>query len=977
MRSIEWTVHLASKKAAWYNFSELEGDLMLGPDNNYQARKVPLRNSGVTGADRQMLLIDFGPRTLGGPGARSDFTKDSVPPGYPAQYPKKVPSQGEAINSLGEAMVDAQGRLIVLGAFGKAGGDQPITSFAGADTWHDDISDGPIRCKLTLADGTVQELKAWVIVGSPKFAPELVNIVTLDDIMFDVGVRYYNLAPGMYDPRRWPATGGWNPDYEAHFERDIEPLIKRPAGYQWVANVPSMTAFSMPPFDPRDNSPSLLAARRTYLSYWRKPGSTEVAGDGQENVLLSPSGVPMMPLNSGTNSVSNTLIDKFLCVTLTKYFLLGQWAEGKFKVGAADDLPLHPLDRASIGNAVGSPMCPGIEVTWSARNPAIYAAPYVIAHDRLLPARPRPGPRRDRGGELPARRHDQAHGHPLAGRLLPVHRPVHQLHQPLPEQERCGHPGAADLLRILVAPAEPHVRHDADHGGAGATGYRRPGQLPGLLLAGHQHLRGDDLGMVPPRVRQQPQHRAGAGRLPRVRGGGAQPRQVHRLQRGGGERGQFRKQHRQLLHADVVPAERGGRRRADIRDRPGRGGPAFGRAAQARSDDRHWPPAPEHPLMRADVLIVGGGPAGTAAALALRHYSRLEAVVLERGDYREPRVGETIGPGVRPLLAYLGVEAAFEAGGHRRAYASAAAWGTDQVFTLDFLLTGRGDGWHLDRNRFDRSLADAAREAGATVLTGTRIADVRRDDDRWRVRAVPGDGAPIEIEARFLVEAGGRSAAVARGLGAVPQPSDQLTGVIGFVDFDPPWPEASVVLVEAVPEGWWYSAPLPDNRLAVVFMSDADLIQGLGAQALDGWLPALAQAPRTRPGRRRAASRSAPGPAGRLPGPAPSGRRRVAGLRRCGGVPRSPVLDGDRPRPGIRSPRGAGGGGGPRSPRGAGGGGGPPRRPGAAGRLHPGRRGTVRPIPRDSPPHLWPGAAMAAGAVLGPPDQPGRGASPP
>jgi L-lysine 6-oxidase len=97
VRSIEWTVHLASKKAAWYNFSELEGDLLSGPDNSYKARKVSLRNSTVKGADRQDLLIDFGPRRLSGPGARSDFTKDSVPKGYPARYPKKPPHRARPL----------------------------------------------------------------------------------------------------------------------------------------------------------------------------------------------------------------------------------------------------------------------------------------------------------------------------------------------------------------------------------------------------------------------------------------------------------------------------------------------------------------------------------------------------------------------------------------------------------------------------------------------------------------------------------------------------------------------------------------------------------------------------------------------------------------------------------------------------------------------------------------------------------------
>src|SRR5262245_30629496 len=41
--SIEWYVHLANKKAAWYDFSELDGNLLF-PDNSYQDKQTPLRN---------------------------------------------------------------------------------------------------------------------------------------------------------------------------------------------------------------------------------------------------------------------------------------------------------------------------------------------------------------------------------------------------------------------------------------------------------------------------------------------------------------------------------------------------------------------------------------------------------------------------------------------------------------------------------------------------------------------------------------------------------------------------------------------------------------------------------------------------------------------------------------------------------------------------------------------------------------------
>jgi L-lysine 6-oxidase len=370
--AFEWTVHIASKKAAWYNFAELEGNLLLGPDNSYEQRQVPLRNAGVTGDDaRQKLIIDPGPHTLNAPKSAAEFSRRNPPPGYTHFSFPPPPTQGYAIDLLGEMLTDDEGRLRVLGGYGRAGGEQSIDSFAGADTWHDDISDGAVTCQVTFKDGQRVTLSAWIIVGSPKFAPELVNIVSLDDTMFDVGVRYLNLIPDLYVRAKSP---GWNPDYTANFQRDIEPIIRRPADYQWVANVQAMQAFTAPPFDPRDASEANRQNRENYFSYFRKVSD--------ENTLFrGANAIPMMPLQSGTNSVSNTLIDKFFTLTETQYFLVGQWAAGKFTTDAPPPLRgVTDADRAGVGNCVGWPMCPGIEVTWSLYNPAIYAQTYQIKH---------------------------------------------------------------------------------------------------------------------------------------------------------------------------------------------------------------------------------------------------------------------------------------------------------------------------------------------------------------------------------------------------------------------------------------------------------------------------------------------------------------------------------------------------------------------------------------------------------------------
>lgn len=372
---IEWSVHLANKKACWYNFAELEGNLLLGGYNSYEKQKVPLRNAKVKDpAQRKKLIIDPGPRTLNGPGQSVAFDSGSVPSDYHhASFPNK-PAFGERITSLGNLLTDAGGRLIVLGGSGDAGGDEPISSFAGADTWDDDISDGPVMCTLTLKDGTEVTLQAWCIVGSPKFVPEVVNIVTLADTAWDCAVRNMDAAPDLF------ADGRFNDDYVANFDRDIAPILSRPGAYRWVANTPSMNSMSPPPFDPRDAGAGSAALRNAYFERFRQPSPQDDIGEAART-LFSEDDFPLMPLNSGSNSVSNTLTDKFLTLTLTQYFLLGQWAAGKFEVGPAPSQTIaESLTWASIGNCVGGPFCPGIEVTWTTRNPNIYDAPLSIRH---------------------------------------------------------------------------------------------------------------------------------------------------------------------------------------------------------------------------------------------------------------------------------------------------------------------------------------------------------------------------------------------------------------------------------------------------------------------------------------------------------------------------------------------------------------------------------------------------------------------
>jgi L-lysine 6-oxidase len=378
--NITWTVHLASKKAAWYGYSELQGNLLYGIENSYQNQKIAFRNPDkITKKERQTLIVDPGPRTIAGKQQTIGFDKNNVPASYPAQYPPADVQYGIAVTTLGELRTDDAGRLVVLGGMGNAGGNAPLTSYGGSSTWHDDISDGPVYCTVSFNDGTPDaELSAWCVVGSPDFAPEIVNISNLSDTMFDVAVRNFNLVPAMY------SKGAWNKDYCANFQRDILPIIQRMGRYQWVANVQPMMAFASNIFDFTDNSQENWQNRQNYYAYFRQADAQpSVAPNLPQEQLFKQNGndiFPMMPLNSGSNSVSNINVMKFLALDDTQLFLLGQWANGNFESNPNyEPYPVHHLDTASVGNCVGLPMCPGIEVTWSLQNPIIYAGAYQIA----------------------------------------------------------------------------------------------------------------------------------------------------------------------------------------------------------------------------------------------------------------------------------------------------------------------------------------------------------------------------------------------------------------------------------------------------------------------------------------------------------------------------------------------------------------------------------------------------------------------
>ncbi|MEM7426266.1 MAG: tryptophan 7-halogenase [Pseudomonadota bacterium] len=229
-----------------------------------------------------------------------------------------------------------------------------------------------------------------------------------------------------------------------------------------------------------------------------------------------------------------------------------------------------------------------------------------------------------------------------------------------------------------------------------------------------------------------------------------------------------------------------------------------------------------------DVAIIGGGPAGTAAALTLLKRDDLKVLVLERGEYAAPKVGESLSPGVRSLFQYLGVWTRFESEQRLQLLGSEAAWGSDELGAMDFILTVHGAGWALDRAKFDRMLASEVSMRGGEMRTGCSAGACEHDGEVWRI-GVGGDSTT----ARFLIDAAGRTSAFSLAHGACRQRNDSLTAAAARLPRGMGGPH--MTRVEAVEEGWWYAAPLPDGEVVVGLFTDAERLHASRCSDPEVW----------------------------------------------------------------------------------------------------------------------------------------------
>ncbi len=254
-----------------------------------------------------------------------------------------------------------------------------------------------------------------------------------------------------------------------------------------------------------------------------------------------------------------------------------------------------------------------------------------------------------------------------------------------------------------------------------------------------------------------------------------------------------------------------------------------------------------------DLIVIGAGPAGcTLATLVKKYAPQRRVLILEKSAGPRHHVGESLLPGIVPILKEMGAFEKIDGAGFPKKIGANYLWGADrQIWENDFnevnvteMIRRFGKipdrieyAWQVRRSRYDEILLKHAEESGVEVVRGAQASEIIEEDGAIVGVVTLENGVRRSRACSFLADCSGQAGFLSQ-FRKIRDYHASLRNIAGFAYYrGARWkytytghPDKTKIFVCSTGPGWFWYIPIDDGIVSVGFVTSVDNLKRSGKE---------------------------------------------------------------------------------------------------------------------------------------------------